>query len=187
MFLCVCVCVCVGASQVVLVVKNLSANAGDIRDAGSIPVSKIPWRRAWQPTPVFLPGKSHGQRSLVGYNPRSCKESTWLKWLSIYCTLWTVACQAPLSMGFSRQEYWSGLPCISPGDLPNPETEPISLYLLHWQVDSLSLCHLGSQGSVVNPTMEARRECWEDRGRNSKFFPGESGKALIWHRSQYSS
>ena len=32
-------------------------------------VGKIPWRREWQPTPVFLPGESHGQRSLVGYNP----------------------------------------------------------------------------------------------------------------------
>ena len=38
-------------------------------------VGKIPWRRKWQPTPVFLPGKSHGQRSLVGYSPRSRKES----------------------------------------------------------------------------------------------------------------
>ena len=42
-------------------------------------------------------------------------------------TLWTVACQALLSMGFSRQEYWSGLPCSPPGDLPNPGIEPISL------------------------------------------------------------
>ena len=39
-------------------------------------------------------------------------------------TPWTVAHQAPLSMGFSRQESWSGLPCPSPGDLPNPGTEP---------------------------------------------------------------
>ena len=39
-------------------------------------------------------------------------------------TPWTVACQAPLSMGFSRQEYWSGLPFPSPGDLPNPGIEP---------------------------------------------------------------
>ena len=39
-------------------------------------------------------------------------------------TLWTVVCQAPLSMGFSRPEYWSGLPCPPPGDLPNPGTEP---------------------------------------------------------------
>ena len=38
-------------------------------------VRKMPWRRAWQPYPVFLPGKSHGQRSLVGYTPWGCKES----------------------------------------------------------------------------------------------------------------
>ena len=38
----------------------------------------------------------------------------------VYATLWTVVCQAPLSMEFSRQEYWSGLPFPSPGDLPNP-------------------------------------------------------------------
>ena len=42
-------------------------------------------------------------------------------------TLWTVAHQAPYSMGFSRQEYWSGLPCPPPGDLPNPGIEPASL------------------------------------------------------------
>ena len=41
--------------------------------------------------------------------------------------LWTVAHQAPLSMGFSRQKYWSGLPCPPLGDLPNPEIEPVSL------------------------------------------------------------
>ena len=39
-------------------------------------------------------------------------------------TLWTVACQAPLSMEFSRPEYWSGLPCTPPGDLPDPGMEP---------------------------------------------------------------
>ena len=38
-------------------------------------VGKIPWRRKWQPTPVFLPGESHGWRSLVSYSPRGCKES----------------------------------------------------------------------------------------------------------------
>ena len=52
----------------------MPANAGDIRDASSIPVSgKIPWRRAWQPTSVFLPGEFHGQRSLGGYGPYSHK------------------------------------------------------------------------------------------------------------------
>ena len=45
----------------------------------------------------------------------------------LFVTLWTVARQAPLSMGFSRHEYWSGLLCPPPKDLPNPETEPTSL------------------------------------------------------------
>ena len=47
--------------------------------------------------------------------------------MSDSATLWTVAHQAPLSMGFSKQEYWSGLPCPLPGHLPNPGTEPTSL------------------------------------------------------------
>ena len=42
-------------------------------------------------------------------------------------TLWTIALQAPLSMRFSRQERWSGWPCLPPGDLPDPEIEPTSL------------------------------------------------------------
>ena len=47
--------------------KESACNAGDTGDAGSIlGVRKIPWRREWQPTPVFLPGKSHGQSSLAG-------------------------------------------------------------------------------------------------------------------------
>ena len=44
-------------------------------------------------------------------------------------TPWTVGHQAPLSMGFPRQEYWSGLPCPSPGDLPDPGMEPMSSVL----------------------------------------------------------
>ena len=59
-----------GASQVVLVVKNPPAKAGDVKRHRFDPwVGKIPWRRAWQPTAVFLTGESHGQRSLVGYSP----------------------------------------------------------------------------------------------------------------------
>ena len=52
----------------------------------------------------------------------------------LFATLWPVTLQAPLSMGFSRQEYWSGLPCPSPGDLSNPGIELRSPAL---QVDSL--------------------------------------------------
>ena len=54
--------------NVALVVKILPANAGDTRRGFSSWVGKIPWRRKWQPTPVFLPGESHGQRSLVDYS-----------------------------------------------------------------------------------------------------------------------
>ena len=47
--------------------------------------------------------------------------------VQLFVTLWTVARQAPLSIGFSRQEYLSGLPCPPPGDLPNPGIKPASL------------------------------------------------------------
>ena len=63
--------------------------------------------------------------------------------VSFFVTLWTVACQAPLSMEFSRQDYWSRLPFPTPGDLSNPGIEHTSLASLHWQEDSLPLCHLG--------------------------------------------
>ena len=59
----------------------------------------------------------------------------------LFATLWTAACQAPLSTAFSRQEHWSGLPCPPPGDLPNPGVKPRSPAL---QVDSLLLSHWGS-------------------------------------------
>ena len=54
-------------SQVALMVKNLPARAGDMRCEFDTWVWKSPWRRAWQSTPVFLPGESHGQKSLEGY------------------------------------------------------------------------------------------------------------------------
>ena len=52
--------------------KESACNAGEPRFNNW--VGKIPWRRKWQPTLVFLPGKSHGHRSLVGYNPQGFKE-----------------------------------------------------------------------------------------------------------------
>ena len=62
-------------SQVVLVVKNLPANAGCKRHGFDPWVGKILWRKVWQPTPVFLPGESYGQRRLVSYSPWDHKES----------------------------------------------------------------------------------------------------------------
>ena len=56
--------------------KESACKAEDSGDPGSIPGSGLfPWRRKWQPSPVFLPGESHGQRSLVGYSPGGCQES----------------------------------------------------------------------------------------------------------------
>ena len=62
----------------------------------------------------------------------------------LFVTLWTVALQAPLSMGFSRQKYWSGLPFPPPGDLPDQGSNPGLLWLLHQKVDSSLLSYLGS-------------------------------------------
>ena len=62
--------------------KNPPTNAGD---TGSIlGLGKNPWRRKWQPTPVFLPGESHGQRSLAGYSPWDHKESDTTERLSMH-------------------------------------------------------------------------------------------------------
>ena len=59
----------------------------------------------------------------------------------LFVTLWTVARQAPLSMGFSRQEYWGGLPFPPPGDLPNPGMYSMSAVAPTLQADSLPLSH----------------------------------------------
>ena len=61
-------------------------------------------------------------------------------WFCLFLKVWTVALQAPLSMGFSRQEHWSGLPCPPPGDLPNPGIGLVS---------PEPLSHLGSPISVL--------------------------------------
>ena len=109
--------------QVALVVKNLPANAGDGRDAGSISESGR------------CPGAGHGnplQYSCLE-NPMDRRaqrsQSTGSQGTRHHCLPSTAevqrgAHQALLSMGFSRQEYWSGLPSPSPGDLPDPGIKP---------------------------------------------------------------
>ena len=59
--------------------------------------------------------------------------------VQLFASPWTVAYQTPLPMVFSRQEYWSGVPFPTTGDLPNPGIEPTSLCLLYGQADSLAL------------------------------------------------
>ena len=68
-------------------------------------------------TSVHLPAECHcGPLSMPSHAMLSC--------IRLFVTLWTVACQFPLSMGFSRQEYWSGFPCPLPGDVSYPRIEP---------------------------------------------------------------
>ena len=66
-----------------------------------------------------------------------------LSHVRLFATPWTVAHQAPLSMGFPRQEYWSGLPFASPGDLPDPRIKPTSLASPALQTGSLPLAPPG--------------------------------------------
>ena len=65
-----------------LEVKASASNAG--KPGFHAWVGKIPWRRKWQPIPVFLPEESHGRRSLVGYSPRGCKELDTTEWLHFH-------------------------------------------------------------------------------------------------------
>ena len=82
-----------------------------------------------------------------------------LSHVQLFATPWTVAHQTPLSMGFSRQEYWSGLPFPSPGDLPNPGIKPRSPTL---QVDASTSEPPGKQPySRPPPTHANPRLCWK--------------------------
>ena len=67
-------------------------------------VGKIPWRRKWQPTPVFLPGESQGQRSLVGYSPPGHKESDTIEWLD-FTYLGNTACNI-LCILHNNDHFW---------------------------------------------------------------------------------
>ena len=93
---------------------------------------------------------------------------------------WTIARQAPLSMEFSRQEYWSGLPFPSPGDRPYPGIKPTTLRLLHWQVDSLPLHHLGNPHvhSTFHLKLEQYRACRRYRERLELFLSTKNEHTL---------
>ena len=71
--------------------------------------------------------------------------------VQLFVTPWTLACQAPLSMGFFRQEYWSGLLCPYPGDPPDPGIELTSPVAHALQVDSLLLSHWDAQLADIYP------------------------------------
>ena len=113
------------------------------------PVFSLPylsWKSYLNKCPLFPSSLPHLP---FATEPRMCVHAKSLQLCSNSVTPWTVACQTPVSKGFSRQEYWSGLSCPSPGDLSHPRIEPISLYVccIGRQVLYHS-CHLGSQDNT---------------------------------------
>ena len=91
-----------------------------------------------------------------------CVHAQSLSCVKHLATPWLVACHSPLSMGFSRQEYWSGSPFPSPEDLPNPGIKPISPSSPALQADSLPLSHLGSP--------EGRTLCSKGHSGDPEFY-----------------
>ena len=96
-------------------VKDPPANAGDM---GSIPGLEDPLEKEMATHSSILAWEIRWTEEPVGLQSVHC-----FSCVQLFVTPWTIACQAPLSIGFPRQEYWSGLPFPSPGDLPNPEIE----------------------------------------------------------------
>ena len=84
-----------------------------------------------------------------------CTHAQSLSCVQLFANPWTVACQAPLSVKYFKQEYWSGLPFSTPGDLSDPGMEPASLCIMNWQADSLPLYHLGSPLNIFEIESES--------------------------------
>ena len=106
-----------------------------------------------QPARFLSPWNSPGKNTGVGCHvlPHNMCVLSHFSLVRLFVTPWTVAYQAPLSMGFSRQEYWRGLPCPPPGHLPNPGIELASLrssalagrsFTAHatWEVQYMYIC-----------------------------------------------
>ena len=110
--------------------------------------SGVPW-----PPPLVFPTQGSfmspaltGGFSTTSTTWESQKLTCMLSCIQLFANLWTVALQAPVLLELSRQEYWSGLPCPAPGDLPAPGIKPPSPGAPALQADSLPLSHWGSPG-----------------------------------------
>ena len=98
----------------------------------------LPWRMCQLPIYCL----TVANLSFIVYSERVDSIVCVLICVHVFVISWTVALQAPLSMGFPKQEYWSGLPFPSPGDFLTQESNLHLLSLLHWQADSLPLHRL---------------------------------------------
>ena len=126
----------------------------------------------------------------------------------LFVAPWTAAHQAPLSMGFSRQEYWNGSPCPPPGDIPHPGIEPMTPVSPALQVDSLPLSHpeapknghaleqipvllrlwlreaCGKHGLYVNTSVNPEEQHW---GHQSVILPAEGNLSAAFSWPQMST
>ena len=82
------------------------------------------WEISWTEEPVWLQSSSVQSLSHVGLCKMQVCMLSHFSLVLLFATPWTIVCQAPLSMGFSRQEYWCGVPCPLEGDLPDPGIKP---------------------------------------------------------------
>ena len=139
-------------------------------------------------TPISL----HNLYLIRGSHPQPCSSVLWVKSLSrvrFFATPWTIASQAPLSMGFSRQEYWSGLPFPSPGDLSNPGIKPRSPAL---QADTLFSKPTGKffPNAILYTLWSCQTPFWclspisDIRAGASHLQETKSGSLIIWLKSQ---
>ena len=98
----------------------------------------------------------------------------------LFATLWTVAHQAPLSMGFSRQKYWSGFPCPLPGDFPDPGIEPASLTSTHiGRQVPYRLPHLGSS-NMSSGSLKCRKQSFKSSDNVFRFPLAEPTLKADW-------
>ena len=106
---------------------------------------KIPWMRAWQPTLVFLPGESHGQRSLLDYSPCVCVcMLNHFSGVQLFATLWIVACQA-----LPGKNTGMGCHTLIRRTISTQRSNPCLLHLLHCQVVSLPVAPPGKPQATV--------------------------------------
>ena len=105
----------------------------------ALQVNSLPTELLGKPTIIHIFMPNYYPKYLPIFNPTCVCMLSCFSCVQLCATLWAVDCQAPLSMGFSRQEYQSGLPCLPPWDLPDPGMEPEFLMSHALQVDSLSL------------------------------------------------
>ena len=102
---------------------TLPAMEGEVSTTGSPGMSFLFSHSLSSPLSLWL------YLSLSLKNTQCAYMLSYFSHVRLFATPWTVARQAPLSMGFSRQEYWSGVPCPPPGDLPDPGIKPASFYV----------------------------------------------------------